>query len=342
MGRISRGVSMLSLSARVLGRSPRLLLLPLCALVSIAAVVAATVLAEVGIAHDGRVSTGLGVLAYALMFVAAVICVFIGTLFDAAVIAGASRALEGQPVSIGTAFNAAWSRRGALFGWALVSGSVGLMARSVGSRGRVGQAVGTFTSVAWGLATYLAVPVIMFEGSGPLRAVPRSTNLYQNRWGEEMTGSFGISLVLMLVSTPFFILGSLLLLASVTAGLVVLAALAAALVVASVGLIGTFTAALYRDASTGAVMGSSGGFGGGGGGGDAHGPVGPPSFSAPLAHVSFDTTFGQAPCFACGAPGIPGAFCPQCGSPRRHPVGVGAIADMGQIVPISPWQPPHN
>ena len=46
--------------------------------------------------------------------------------------------------------------------------------------------------MAWSLVTFLAVPVIAIEGTGPFETLKRSASLFRERWGQQITGNIAI------------------------------------------------------------------------------------------------------------------------------------------------------
>ena len=54
------------------------------------------------------------------------------------------------------------------------------------------RSVASMFGVAWSIATFLAVPVLVVEGVGPIEAVKRSTQLLKKTWGEQIAGNLGI------------------------------------------------------------------------------------------------------------------------------------------------------
>jgi len=46
--------------------------------------------------------------------------------------------------------------------------------------------------MAWSLVTFLAVPVIAIEGTGPFETLKRSASLFKSRWGQQITGNIAI------------------------------------------------------------------------------------------------------------------------------------------------------
>jgi hypothetical protein len=59
------------------------------------------------------------------------------------------------------------------------------VARDQGTLGRIVAGVG---AAIWSLVTFLVVPVLAFEGIGPIGAVKRSAQLFRDRWGQQVTG----------------------------------------------------------------------------------------------------------------------------------------------------------
>ena len=60
--------------------------------------------------------------------------------------------------------------------------------------GVAGEVIAGIAGVAWGLVTFLVVPVIALEGLGPWQALKRSGSLFRQRWGEQITGNLAIGI----------------------------------------------------------------------------------------------------------------------------------------------------
>jgi hypothetical protein len=119
---------------------------------------------------------------------------------------------------------------------------------------------------AWGLITFLAIPVIAIEGSGPVATIRRSASLFRERWRGQVTGNVAIGGAVAL----FGILPGVLLVVAgivlwtsdgnggeVALGMVLTAAGVALVCVASVvsqALRQVFGIALYRYTADGAVV----------------------------------------------------------------------------------------
>jgi hypothetical protein len=128
--------------------------------------------------------------------------------------------------------------------------------------GFFGEIAGRLVGTAWSLVTFLSVPVIAIEGTGPVATLKRSGVLFKARWGQQITGNLAIG-------GAVFLLGLLPALLFVVAGIVVwpsVGAVGALLVVIGVligcvalviskALSGIFGVALYRYALEGEVLG---------------------------------------------------------------------------------------
>ena len=152
---------------------------------------------------------------------------------------------------------------GAIFGWALLSTTVGLIFSLLESQGGIfGQIVSRLLNVAWSLVTFLAVPVIAIEGTGPIETLKRSGTLFRERWGQQITGNVAIGgIVALLGFLPaillFFAGIALWNTSSFIGALLVIVAIilfAISALVAS-ALNGIFGVALYHYAGEGATIG---------------------------------------------------------------------------------------
>jgi hypothetical protein len=176
------------------------------------------------------------------------------TFFAAALVAGARERLAGRRASIGTAFTAASNRLPELALWSLLTGTVGLILNTVQQRtGVVGQIATRVLGMTWQIVTWLAVPVIVAEGTGPFRSLQRSAGLFRHTWGENLVGQVGFGLVGLLAVVPGLVLAAVLGVMLPIAGLVVgLVWLAATSVVIST-MSGIFRAVLYQYAAGGPI-----------------------------------------------------------------------------------------
>jgi cobalamin biosynthesis protein CobD/CbiB len=120
--------------------------------------------------------------------------------------------------------------------------------------GIVGAIVSAIGGIAWNLATFLVVPVLVIEGVGPIEAVKRSAGLLKRTWGEQVVGNLSIGLIFGLLTILVIIAGIPLVLLAVAAesvALVVVVVVVLILVVIGINLIastlnGIYVAAVYH------------------------------------------------------------------------------------------------
>jgi hypothetical protein len=133
--------------------------------------------------------------------VGAYLATFLATFFAVALAAAAAEVLDGRNATVARALAVAWGNVGAIAGWALVLVTVNLVLQAVASRlGPLGRIVVGVVGAAWGLVTFLVVPVIALEGLGPLEALRRSGTLFRERWGEQVVGQVSIAGIFVLVA----------------------------------------------------------------------------------------------------------------------------------------------
>jgi hypothetical protein len=187
----------------------------------------------------------------------------IGIYFSVGLAACADLIFRGQQGTYSDGVAVANSRLGAICGWAALSTAVSLtLALIENQSGALGDVAARLIGTAWSLVTFLSVPVIAIEGTGPVGTLKRSASLFRERWGTQITGNIAIGGAAML----FGFLPGLILLAigvviwpqaGIVGGvLVVLGALimCVALLI-SKALSGIFGVALYRYATDGQVVG---------------------------------------------------------------------------------------
>jgi len=148
---------------------------------------------------------GSPLLYYGLLFLFYYVNYFIVIFFNSAVIACAVLRMRGSQPTLRTGFNAAMARLPQIVAWALVAATVGLILRGLENLARkrgniIGQIVASLIGMAWSVATFLVVPILVVERKGPFEALRESLSLLRKTWGEQLVGNFGFGLI-------FFLLG---------------------------------------------------------------------------------------------------------------------------------------
>lgn len=259
MKRIKRGWALTKKSWALLNEHRELIRFPLYG--GIATVLLGIVLLGPGVFFLDKHSYGV-----AIPFIAVGIYVLsvVGTYFSVGLAAAADRIFRGQAnVTVADGLAVARSHFAAICGWAALSTAVGLLVGALEQQGGAfGEIAGRLVGMAWSLVTFLAVPVIAIEGTGPVATLKRSAALFRARWGQQITGNVAIG-------GAVFLLGFLPALALIVVGvviwpsagfagavLVVIGALAVCVaLLVSKALSGIFGVALYRYALDGEVVG---------------------------------------------------------------------------------------
>lgn len=146
---------------------------------------------------------------YVWIFIAYLVTYFIAFFFNTALVGAALERLKGGEPSVDSALALASHRIGPIFGYALVSATVGVLMAIFVERigGILGRLLGIGFSLAWTVATFLVVPILAAEGVGPIKAIEESSTLLRKTWGESLIGNVGISLAMSAISFAILIFG---------------------------------------------------------------------------------------------------------------------------------------
>ena len=258
MGRIKRGWGLTKKSWSLLREHPSLIRFPLYG--GVATTLLAIVFLGPGLyLWDDDQLAG----AIPLILIGIYVLSVVGFYFSVGLAACADMIFRGQEASVADGLAVARSRFSQICGWAAISTAISAVMGVLENQGGVGgQIASRLVGMAWSLVTFLAVPVIAIEGTGPFETLKRSSSMFRQRWGQQITGNVAIG-------GAVFLLGLLPAMALVAAGVVVwssVAFLGALLVVIGVlvaaiamlisnALSGIFGVALYRYALDGETVG---------------------------------------------------------------------------------------
>ena len=188
-------------------------------------------------------------LPYVLLFLFYFANYFIIIFFNSALITCAIIRFKGGDPTLADGFRVAFSRLPQIFGWALVSATVGLILRAIESRSnRAGEIVSGLLGMAWSATSYFVVPVLVVEKVGPVDAFKRSLSILRKTWGEALVANFGIGLFVFLFTLAALIpafLGMLAGGALAAVGIVVTVVLVIVVALISSALNGIALGALY-------------------------------------------------------------------------------------------------
>jgi hypothetical protein len=190
-------------------------------------------------------------LTYVIGAIGYLVITFVVTYFAAVLVSGAHQRLTGGNPNLGSSFSQASSRIGQLFAWSLLTGTVGLILQAIRSRaGFLGQIVVNLVGMAWEIVTWLAVPVVVVEGTGPVDSLKRSAGLFKKTWGENLIAQGGFGLLGLVLMIPAIVVFMLVGVAIPLAGMLLAAIWIAVVSVVLSALNGIFRTALYMYAAT--------------------------------------------------------------------------------------------
>jgi hypothetical protein len=198
--RLGTSWELLKASGGVLRDHPELLLFPVFSTLSL-------LLLTVGLGVPLVLSGTLehlqqGPAAIAGTFLYYLVVYFVGFFFNSALVSAAMVRLRGGTPTVRGALAAASARVGNILAYAALAATVGLLLRTLSERaGFVGRIIASLVGGAWGVLTYLAVPVLVSENVGPMDVVRRSKELLAQTWGSGfLLASAGIGLSFFLIS----------------------------------------------------------------------------------------------------------------------------------------------
>jgi hypothetical protein len=260
--KFSRSWELVKASGEVLATDKQLLVFPLISSIAAVLVSLAFILPALGLGVIDGLKGGHAISAgsYLLGFLFYLSQYFVIFYFNAALIGAVMIRLDGGSPTVGDGIAIANSKLGAIFGYAMIAATVGMILRAIQERvGFIGSIITGFIGVAWTLATSMVVPILVTKNIGPIEAVKESAFMLKKTWGENIIGNAGLGIVFGFFQIVTIVIAAGLLFAAIgtksVAAIVIVVVLAVAalilLALVQAALTGIYSAALYRYAETG-------------------------------------------------------------------------------------------
>jgi len=259
MGRMRQGWELTKKSWALLRSNPQLFRYPIVGSIVVVALLLVFGLPGLLLIDDNNQVPG-AILAAIGIYAAT----FAGIYFSVALAAAAARVFDGQAVSFSEGMAVARGRAGAIAGWAALSVLVGILISAIQRLGGIGATIAAaIVGTAWSLVSFMAVPVLAFEGHGPWETLKRSATLFKERWVGQVTGNVAVGAIVgFLVILPAILMVALGVLlwtgddgeAGVAGGAILVAVGAIVFAVGALisqAMRSVFGVALYRYANTG-------------------------------------------------------------------------------------------
>lgn len=256
--KISRSWTLVKASAAVLRSDKELLLFPVISSIATLLVAATFLVPVLGLRlFEGGEIGPMGAIVGFLFYLSQYFVIFF---FNTALVGAAMIRLEGGDPTVADGLRIARSKAGVILGYAAIAATVGLVLQMISEKaGFLGKIVVGLVGMAWTVASFLVVPILVSRDVGPIDAVKESIELLKRTWGENVAGNVGIGMAFGLITMLVVVLAIALVIAAAAVGGVKLAigvgivgALAVALVaVIQAALSGIYSAAVYRYAVDG-------------------------------------------------------------------------------------------
>ena len=131
----------------------------------------------------------------AIMFLLYFVTYSIIAFCNAALIGSALNSFDGKDASAKAGMRIAMSRLPQILGWSLINATVGVAIQMLRERaGWIADKVLGLVGIAWTIATFFVVPVLVVEGVGPIKATKRSFEIMRKAWGETLVTQAGVGL----------------------------------------------------------------------------------------------------------------------------------------------------
>ncbi len=201
------------------------------------------------------------------LFLIYFVSVLIATFFNAALIGATLKRLRGGDPTFRDGLQMASSRIGSILGYSAIAATVGLVLQMIRSKSNAaGDLAAGVLGVAWGVGTFLVVPVLVAEDVGPAEAIKRSGSLLKKTWGEQVAGNVSLGLIGLLASLAVAGIGAVLIGIAASVGSTVAIGGAITVVIILVAIVAVifsalnaiYKAAVYEYAADGIASGAFG------------------------------------------------------------------------------------
>lgn len=272
---ITNGARLTAQSWAALRANRQLLVFPLLsgiALTMITVVFLATLVgtgvATGALSADEEAQSGARILGLVELFVFYLVSYTVVIFSNTALVGAVLQLADGRPATVGDGLRIAFRRLPRIVVFALISATIGVLARGIAQSGRdsgnivvtiVAAIVGAIVQGAWTLLVFFAIPVMVAEDLGTVASLKRSIGIFRQTWGETFTGKAVIGVVSFVAYLLVIVGAGALIGLGIALDVFVLIPVAVALaiiLIAALSLLsgavnGIFQASMYRYATTG-------------------------------------------------------------------------------------------
>src|SRR4030095_13885752 len=198
--RFSRSWELIKASGAVLRQDKELLLFPLFSAIATLIVSASFIVPLILTgAFERSVAPGDETAYMVFLFLFYLVQYFIIFFFNSALVGAAMIRLDGGDPTVSDGLRIARSRFVQILGYAAIAATVGLILRIIEERaGFIGRWIPGLGGLAFTVAPFLTVQILVTRDVGPIDAVKESAVLLKKTWGENIIGNAGMGFVFFL------------------------------------------------------------------------------------------------------------------------------------------------
>ncbi len=196
--RIKTGLLLAKQSLSVLNADKELLLFPLisCFSLLLLNISFLTPFITTDILNTMSKSDSVSPLVFVFAFLFYFFNYFVMLFFNTCLIKCAVIRFEGGDPTFRDGINAAARCLPQIFSWSIICTTVGLTLQIIESFSKkLGDIIPEILGIAWNIATYFVLPILVIEKIGPISAINRSVDLLKKNWGEALSANIGLGLV---------------------------------------------------------------------------------------------------------------------------------------------------
>jgi hypothetical protein len=148
----------------------------------------------------------LTIMHYAVMFGFYVLNFLVMNFFNAALAACVMERFRGGNPTVSFGLRAAVGKLHHILGWSILAATVGMILRAIQERsGIFGKLITGFIGIAFTVASYFVIPVLVAENVGPIESLKRSAKLMTKTWGTALVSNVGLGIIGFLVAIAIII-----------------------------------------------------------------------------------------------------------------------------------------
>lgn len=157
-----------------------------------------------GMFAEGAENVPLTAPEYGALFVLYVISAFVLAFSQAVITHIVYTRIHGGDATLGDGMKVAASHASALFVWACITSTVGILLRSIAERSQLlVKILVAVMGAMWSVLTYFVVPAIVIDKKSAFEAIGHSGNVFKRTWGETLIANISLGLVFV---TFFFVI----------------------------------------------------------------------------------------------------------------------------------------